>query len=64
MIADLLTLEEVGSLFVHLNSNEPLQIDLKTRRAGTGPRTGPGTYSVFVSDSFSAAGYVVQEGLI
>ena len=53
MIADLLTLEEAGSLVLHLlNKDKPLMIKLKTSRSA-----GAGTHSVFVSGSFSADGY-------
>ena len=53
LIADLLTLEEAGSLVLHLlNKDKPLMIELKTSRSA-----GAGTHRVFVKDLFSASGY-------
>ena len=51
-IPELLTVEEAGSLLLHLNLGEPLMIELKTSRSARS-----GTHSVFVSTSFSAHGY-------
>ena len=51
VIADLLTLEEAGSLLLHLNQGEPFVIEQKTSRS-----VGSGGHSVFVSDLFSAEG--------
>ena len=51
-IAELLTLEEAGSLVLHLNQGEPFVIKRKTTRSA-----GTGTHSVFASYLFSAAGY-------
>ena len=59
VIADLLTLEEAGSLVLHLlNKNKPLMIKLKTSRSA-----GAGTNSVFVKDLFSASGYYASRSV-